>query len=157
MNCSEQQHGHRALIENLESRRLLSATLAVPQPLVSPLPVVPVIGNTLASSDVQGPQKLEVIKTTSQSITIEWNAVKAEGFSVERSVDGQNFVPIAKVASNVTQFTDAGLKSGSRFFYQVRAIANGNVSDASPIAQGTTLSIGIPPPAKDPGAGIPTL
>ena|SRR5689334_24280528 len=155
MNCSSKQDGHRALIENLEVRSFLSATIAAPLPTIPLAPDAPVV---IASRvDVQGPQKLAVIKTTSTSITIEWESVKAEGFSIERSLDGKNFASIAKVADNVTQFTDVGLKSGARYFYQVRAFANGNVSDASPVADGTTLSIGIPQSAKDPSAGIPTL
>jgi hypothetical protein len=154
MHCSTKQDGHPALFESLESRALMSATLTSASAPAAPPAVAAIDGSR---TDVEGPQKLEVINTTSKTITLEWNSVKAENFVIERSLDGKNFSPVAKVAGDITQFTDVGLQSGTRYFYQVRAVVNGNVSDPSPIADGTTISIGVPRNAKDPSVGIPTL
>jgi hypothetical protein len=132
----------------------MSATVAAPLAPAAPLAIASTDGSR---QDVEGPRKLAVTNTTSRSISLEWNAVKAAGFSIERSLDGNKFEAIAKVGSDSTQFTDVGLQPGTHYFYRVRAFVNGNVSQPSPIADATTLSFATPLPVKDPSAGIPTL
>lgn len=138
-----------------------TATVAVPSSSLA-MPLAPAVPLAIESTDgsrqdVEGPQKLEVTGTTSRTITIEWNGVKTESYSIERSLDANKFEPIANVDRDITRFTDVGLQPGTHYFYRVRAVVNGNVSQPSPVAAATTLSFATPFGVKDPNAGIPTL
>src|SRR5205085_3018903 len=61
-----------------------------------------------------------------------------QGFRIERSLDGQNFVEIAMVGPNVQSYNDTGLTPGTTYFYRVFAFNNFGNSDPSNIAADTT-------------------
>ncbi len=60
---------------------------------------------------------------TEASVTLNWrdNSSNEHGFSIERSSDGNRFQEIARVASNVVEFTDEDATEGNTFHYRVRA------------------------------------
>ncbi|WP_162659645.1 FG-GAP-like repeat-containing protein [Tuwongella immobilis] len=67
-------------------------------------------------------------------LRIAWNAVaSATGYTVERSLNGVDFVTIGTTEAGVTNFLDADLPGSHRYFYRVRANDATGVSTASAI------------------------
>src|SRR5262249_20739323 len=82
----------------------------------------------------RAPSNLQIVSVdrhdhNRSNITIAWkcnNAYTAQGFSVERSTDGSNFIPLDTVDTTVTSFTEEKLPGGT-YFYRVRSFnAQGN-------------------------------
>ncbi len=67
----------------------------------------------------------------SRRVTLRWTDTSSRetGFRVERSSNGTTFSQVASVAANVTTYTNTNLKTGTRYWYRVRAF---NATGASP-------------------------
>ncbi|HQY87511.1 MAG TPA: PA14 domain-containing protein, partial [Tepidisphaeraceae bacterium] len=65
-------------------------------------------------------------------IDLSWtdNSNNESGFRIERSIDGNNFVPVGTTPAGVTQFHDTGLTSGTTYFYRVRSVNPAGASAA---------------------------
>jgi hypothetical protein len=103
----------------------VGATTAPPPP---PSPVVPA-----------APTNLVATVSGNKQITIAWqdNASSEDGFQIERSTNGVDFTLVKSVGRDVTSFRDPGLKSGTRYYYRVRAFSAAGSSAYSNIASAT--------------------
>jgi hypothetical protein len=103
--------------------------------------VVPTIPRTPAP-----PSDLSATAVSSSQINLSWtdNSFDEQGFRIERSLDGANFVEIATLNPNVTVFSDTGLTANTTFFYRVRAFNNFGNSDPSNVAADTTPNPPVP-------------
>ncbi len=72
-------------------------------------------------------------------ITMTWtdNASNEAGFWIERSTDGVTFTSVALVGVNTTTFNNAGLTSGTTYFFRIRAYDGPNYSAYSNVASAT--------------------
>ncbi len=97
------------------------------------------------------PTNLVATSLSTSQIGLVWQdtATTEDGFEVERGTDGITFNYVAETSSNFTNFTDAALSSGTRYYYQVRAFRNFSssriYSGYSNVANATTQSLPSPP------------
>ena len=90
---------------------------------------------------VKAPSDLKVIKTTQNSVTIEWkdNSDNEEGFRIYKKKTGKKtYTLIATVGKNVTVYTDSGLSSSTSYEYKVVSFYKGE-ENFSGIAKRVTL------------------
>lgn len=94
---------------------------------------------------------------SSSRIDVSWmdNADNEQGFRIERSTNGIDFVEFATASANATNRADTGLSGDTTYHYRVRAYNAFGVSGYSDIAYATTL----PLPAGDttPPAAVTNL
>jgi fibronectin type 3 domain-containing protein len=89
------------------------------------------------------PTNLRVTGTTQTTIALAWsdNSNNETGFRIERSNNGTTgWTLITTVNSNVTTFTNTGLKKRQSYYYRVRANGTGGNSAWSNVATGRTLN-----------------
>jgi hypothetical protein len=103
--------------------------------------LVPTIPRTPAP-----PSDLSATAVSSTQINLSWtdNSFDEQGFRVERSLDGSNFVEIATLNPNVAAFSDTGLTPNTTYFYRVRAFNSFGNSDPSNVAADTTSDPPVP-------------
>lgn len=72
------------------------------------------------------PSVLTLTVISDTSIKLDWTdgSTNEDGFSIERSTDGINYVEIDTVAANVVTYTNTGLTAGTLYYYRVRAFRN---------------------------------
>jgi fibronectin type 3 domain-containing protein len=74
-------------------------------------------------------------------INLSWSDVTGEtGFTIQRSVDGVTWTPIATTGSGVTSYRDVALAAGTTYQYEVSASNAGGASAYSSPASATTLA-----------------
>ena len=98
---------------------------------------------TMAIPIPEAPGNLAADAESSSKITISWtdNSNNEEGFKIERSPDGStNWVEIATVEANMTNFSNMGLSPSTQYCYRVRAFNAGGNSEPSGTACTTTKS-----------------
>ena len=85
------------------------------------------------------PTILTATVTAPGKIKLAWadNATYESGFWIERSTNGVTFSTIALVGPNTTAYTNAGLVSGTTYFFRVRAYDGPNYSAYSNLASAT--------------------
>lgn len=80
----------------------------------------------------------DLIATTfsCSEIDLSWHdsSTNEDGFAIERSEDGVDFIEIDTVGANVATYHDTGLAETTQYWYQVRAYNAGGNSDYSNIA-----------------------
>lgn len=93
------------------------------------------------------PTNLKAEITGASEIEITWsdNCYFEDGYSIERSDNGSDFMEIGKTSSNITSFKDSGLAYGANYTYRVSAFTNLNNSDYS---KTITKSLGMGAPAN---------
>ena len=115
--------------------------------------------STVAGSSAPLPSAVSNLNAFTQSssqISLTWedNTNNENGFRIERSVDGVNFVQITTVNPNTTNYLDSTLSAGTTYHYRVCAYnANGD-SMWTNVASATT-SASLPtdnPPTTTPNA-----
>lgn len=77
------------------------------------------------------------------------NSNNENGFRIERSNDGNAWLPINSVGMNVTTFVDSGLAGSTTYYYQVVAFNASGTSGFSNSVSATTLATGIKPLKAD--------
>lgn len=97
------------------------------------------------------PSGLFATATATDTIQLSWgdNSADENGFTIERSLDGVAFAPLASVGANATAHSDTGLNSNTTYYYRVFAFNTGGNSAASNVASATTLTP--QPPASPTG------
>jgi len=93
---------------------------------------------------------------SSSQIDLSWTDVATEtGYRIERSLDGtSDWITIGTTGQNVTDYSDAGLASGTAYAYRVVATNDAGDSAPSEVATATTgTDVATPPP--DPPASAP--
>lgn len=84
------------------------------------------------------PTGLVATATTTNSITVVWNAVpNATSYQVERSTGNSPFIPVATV--NVPSLLDTGLSPNTTYLYRVRVLSSGGSSAYSNVDRATTI------------------
>lgn len=103
------------------------------------------------------PANLSASAVNSTQINLSWtdNASNENGFYVERSTSGGNFIQIATVASNITSYNNTGLTASTNYNFRVRAYNGTGTSLYSNTASATTTNSGggtsgkfVPPSGK---------
>ncbi len=92
------------------------------------------------------PSGLTAAAVSSSQINLAWtdNSSNEDGFRIERSTDGANFVEIAAVAAGAASYNNTGLNPSITYYYRVRGYnANGN-GNYSNVASATTQSASPP-------------
>jgi parallel beta-helix repeat protein len=87
------------------------------------------------------PDQLGLTTISSSSIQVVWrdNSNNETAFVVERSTDGNSFVPAGTTGANGTSFTDTGRNADTKYFYRVHAVNGTAVSTDTTIGSDTTL------------------
>jgi FtsP/CotA-like multicopper oxidase with cupredoxin domain/fibronectin type 3 domain-containing protein len=77
-----------------------------------------------AEAGPTAPTNLISTARTTTSISMRWtrnqNVPPATGYEVWRSTNGANFTQVGAVVGNLNTYTDNGLTTGTRYYYQVR-------------------------------------
>ncbi|MBO9614828.1 MAG: fibronectin type III domain-containing protein [Dyadobacter sp.] len=91
----------------------------------------------------KAPTTLVAVAASASQINLGWLdlATDETGFEVEQSTDGTKFVKIADLAANTITYQNRSLKSGTKYWYRVRARNASGASGYSNIANATTLVI----------------
>jgi titin len=86
------------------------------------------------------PTSLTTAAAGADQINLGWadNSSNEDGFSIERSDDGTNFVQIATVASDSVSYNDAGLSPATLYYYRVSAFNSQGSSTYSNVANAST-------------------
>jgi mannan endo-1,4-beta-mannosidase len=92
------------------------------------------------ASGPAAPSNLTASAVSSSRINLAWadNATNESGYTVERSTDGVNFVPIANLSANATSYANTGLTSTTGYYYRVIAYTPTGGSPYSNTASATT-------------------
>jgi fibronectin type 3 domain-containing protein len=87
------------------------------------------------------PSGLVATAASSTQINLAWtdNSGNEDGFKIERSTDGANFLEIATVGANVTTYADTGRTAATAYYYRARSFNIGGNSGYSNVANATTL------------------
>lgn len=99
-------------------------------------------GTILPSPPPAAPSDLAVRPLPFLRLALSWqdNASDETGFAVQRSRDGTNFIEIATVPANCTNYVDIGEAAPLAYYYRVRAFIEGVFSPFSNIASTTTVA-----------------
>jgi hypothetical protein len=96
---------------------------------------------TTAGSDRGAPSAVAAIPRSSTVIRLVWTGVsRANGYEIQRSNDGATWVSIASTDPDTTDYKDAGLASGTTYFYRVLAVRDGGATMASDAVSATTAA-----------------
>lgn len=107
----------------------------------------PVTVTTQSPVPVEAPTSLVSLATGKTDAKIGWNdnSINELGFIIERSdITSDNFIRIAAVDPNVTEFTDATLALNTSYFYRVKAYNEDTQTVYSNILSIKTLQLQIP-------------
>jgi Fibronectin type III domain len=92
-------------------------------------------------SDQGAPSTVAAIPTSSTMIRLVWTGVsRANRYEIQRSNDGATWVSIASTDPETTAYRDAGLASGTTYFYRVLAVTDGGATIASDAVSATTAA-----------------
>jgi len=91
------------------------------------------------TGDKGAPSTVAATPRSSTAIRLAWTHVSgANGYQIDRSIDGQKWVTIGSTEQGVTTYTDAGLSSGTTYYYRVSAVTEGGSAPASDVVSATT-------------------
>jgi len=114
---------------------------------LSPLSDVPSATTTVAPSLPAAPAGLRATAVASNEIDLVWldNADNEDGFKVERSTNGVDFIQIAATGPNVTNAADHAVQPGITDYYRVFAYnAAGNSPYSNTNSAQTFVNTGVP-------------
>jgi hypothetical protein len=86
------------------------------------------------------PSNLLATPASATAVNLSWtdNADNETGFSIERSINGIDWIEIATPAGNTTSYSDTTCAPSTHYYYRVRAENMGGDSDNSNTADATT-------------------
>ncbi|WP_165071831.1 fibronectin type III domain-containing protein [Paludisphaera rhizosphaerae] len=99
----------------------------------------PVPGTSTAPATPTG---VAASAVSDSAVQVTWTAsAGADGYTIERSVNGTNWLPLdTTVGTNATSYTDSNLSEGTRFYYRVAATnASGTSTFSDPESAWTRL------------------
>ena len=87
------------------------------------------------------PSGLTAAAVSASEIDLVWtdNALREEGFQIERSNDNNSWKVVGTVAANVRSFSNTGLVGNRTYAYRVRAFNQAGSSAYSNVASTKTL------------------
>ncbi len=92
------------------------------------------ISPTAAPPALQTPELMSAMPSSDGTVTLVWtgSTAPAEGFIVERSLQSEdNWITVAFVARNLTEFKDSELSSGTAYRYRIRTYGRSDKSEPS--------------------------
>jgi hypothetical protein len=103
-----------------------------------------ILKGTAAATAPSAPTNLRTTARTVSRIDLAWTDTSSDesGFELQRSADNVTFTPIATRGSNVTSYSDTGLKRKRRYYYRVRAFRSGSPALYSPFSNTLAASTG---------------
>jgi hypothetical protein len=108
-------------------------------PLASTDPSTSSSDRGTTTGDKGAPSTVAATPRSSTVIRLAWTHVSgANGYQIDRSPDGEKWVTIASTEQGVTTYTDAGLSSGTTYYYRVSAVTDGGSAPASDVVSATT-------------------
>jgi hypothetical protein len=112
------------------------------------------VASATTTIDPASPTTLRADPGSAAEIVLTWTDVGDEtGYRVERSADGSSgWETIVTTGQDVTTYSDAGLPSGTTFYYRIFATNGGGDSPPSDVASATTAPSG----GSDPTDGATT-
>ncbi len=122
---------------DLTPRRGASATHGHPG---APSPGSSAASSTATSDDPSVPASVSAVPHSSTAIGLVWAEVPAAtGYQIERSDDGATeWIAIATTEHDVTTYVDAGLSSGTTYFYRIMAVTGSGEAPPSDVVSATT-------------------
>ncbi len=113
----------------------------------------PAFALTLAVGTPASPTGLVAIAASTNEINLQWvdRADNEESFVIGRSTNGSNFLVLAAVAADTTNYVDMDVAPDTTYFYYVLAQNASADSGPSNVAQATTPPVTVPdtvPPAR---------
>lgn len=86
------------------------------------------------------PTALVLSGVATNRVTLTWvdNAINEDGYRIERSTNGVNFVEIAQVTASITTYQATGLSDNTTYHFRVRAVNPAGASAYTNIASATT-------------------
>lgn len=107
---------------------------------ITPVDVIP-------PATINAPTSLVVQSITKDTVGLSWkdNSDNETAFTVWRKDDLTDWAKVGTTATNISVFTDKGLKSGTKYTYKTKANNATLVSDYSPEVAAITLVVVIPP------------
>ena len=90
------------------------------------------------------PTNLSATATSSSAIDLTWqdNSFDEDGFDIEHSTNGTNFIPLTSVGAGVDAYTHTGLTASTTYSYRVNAYNSNGDSAYTNIASATTQQSG---------------
>jgi len=81
------------------------------------------------------PSNLTITSISSNELKLSWqdNTTFEKGFIIERRIEYQNFVEVARVGYNVTTWNDSQIETSNTYSYRIKAYTELNYSDYSEI------------------------
>jgi len=89
-------------------------------------------GDSSSSGDIDAPDNLEADARSNSRIDLTWddNSSDATRFYIYRKTGSSgSYSQIASVRSNIEEYSDTGLKSGTKYYYKIRAYDGDDYSD----------------------------
>lgn len=104
--------------------------------------------------DPPSPPTVTAEAVSAREIHLSWlNVANEAGYQIERSDDGATgWIEIATTGQGVTEYSDAGLAAGTRYYYRVVAVNAAGGSSPSDVASAETHTDQASPSATDPVA-----
>jgi hypothetical protein len=96
------------------------------------------------SFTINAPSGLTATAVSYSQINLSWqdNSNNEDGFEIERSFNGTDYLLLTTVYSNVTSYSNTGLSQFTTYYYRVRSLNTiGDRSEWSNIASVTTFSV----------------
>jgi Calcineurin-like phosphoesterase/Purple acid Phosphatase, N-terminal domain len=103
-----------------------------------------ILKGTAAATAPSAPTNLRTTARTVSRIDLAWTDTSSDesGFELQRSADNVTFTRVATRESNVTSYSDTGLKRNRRYYYRVRAFRSGSPALYSPFSNTLAASTG---------------
>lgn len=107
------------------------------------------IGGQVPQDPPAAPTSLGATAVACDQVNLAWtdNADNEDSFVIERSTDGSNYSILASVGANVTAYADTAAAGDTTYYYKVKATNTGGSSAYSNVANATTTTCPLNPPA----------
>ena len=91
--------------------------------------------------------RLTVVSKAPRQVVLAWtpSSSGAQGYIIERSTNGKNWVVVGRVAAGSSGFTDKSVAPGKTYVYRVRAYNPWGFSKVSPVARVATPRVAVQP------------
>ncbi len=98
-----------------------------------------VVESHLPSSSIPLPQALTAVEEGFLAIRLSWpdSSIIEDGYTLERSTDGEHWLPVAELGANVLEYVDYGLARLTPYWYRLTAHNSSGGSEVQTVETGT--------------------